>query len=48
MKIIHQNIIGKVKKELEEKEKEDKKKKIDMLEDFKKKEKAIEQKRYKD
>ena len=43
-----QNIIGKVKKELEEKEKEDKKKKIDMLEDFKKKEKAIEQKRYKD
>ena len=43
-----QNIVGKVKKELEEKEKEDKKKKIDMLEDFKKKEKAIEQKRYKD
>ena len=43
-----QNIIGKVKKELEEKEKEDKKKKLDMLEDFKKKEKAIEQKRYKD
>ena len=43
-----QNIVGKVKKELEEKEKEDKKKKLDMLEDFKKREKAIEQKRYKD
>ena len=42
------NIIDKVKKELEEKEKEDKKKKLDMLENFKKKEKAIEQKRYKE
>ena len=43
-----QNIVGKVKKELEEKEKEDKKKKLDFLDGFKKKEKAIEQKRYKD
>ena len=40
-------IIDKVKKELDEKEKEEEKKKLDMLEDFKKKEKAIEQKRYK-
>ena len=43
-----QQIVGKVKKELEEKEKEDQKKKLDLLEDFKKKEKAIEQKRYKE
>ena len=43
-----QNIVGKVKKELEEKEKEDKKKKLDILKGFKEKEKAIEQKRYKD
>ena len=39
-------IVEKVKKELDQKEKEDKKKKIDILEDFKKKEKYIEQKRY--
>ena len=31
-----QNIVGKVKKELEEKEKEDKKKKLDFLDGFKK------------
>ena len=43
-----QQIVGKVKKEIEEKEKEDQKKKLEMLEDFKKKEKAIEQKRYKE
>lgn len=46
-KDIH-SIVDKVKKELEEKEKEDKKKKLDMLENFKKKEKAIEQRRYKE
>lgn len=33
------NIIDKVKKELEEKEKEDKKKKLDMLENFKRRKK---------
>ena len=34
-----QQIIGRVKKEIEEKEKVDQKKKLEMLEDFKKKEK---------
>ena len=40
------HLTEKVKKEMEEKEKEDEKKKLDLLQEFKKKEKAIEQKRY--
>ena len=40
--------VDKVKKELEEKEKEDQKRKLDLLQEFKKKERAIEQKRYKE
>ena len=42
------NVIDKVKKELTEKEKENEKKKLDKLENFKKKEKAIEVKRHKE
>ena len=42
------HLTEKVKKELEEKEKEDEKKKLDLLQEFKKKERAIEQKRYND
>ena len=41
-------IVDKVKKELEQKEKEDIQKKYDILQEFKKKERAIEQKRYKE
>ena len=37
--------VDKVKKEIEEKEKEDQKKKLDLLQEFKKKERAKEQKR---
>ena len=38
----------KVKKELEEKEKEEEKKKLDIIQEFKKKQRAIQQKRYKE
>ena len=43
-----EKITDKVKKEIAEKEKEEEKKKLDILQEFKKKERAIEQKRYKE